>query len=121
MWSTLVGDRMPFDQLKRREFITLLGGAAAAWPVVTHAQQQPGMPVIGLTDGDRIAAAHKCDRYGLGRGLCGPSRVVTERSDDCHLAVRQIGCQPRQSVELAVGPAKFKRHVSVLYKVSLGQ
>jgi hypothetical protein len=48
-------------------------------------------------------------------------RIVTERSDDCHLTVRQIGCQPRQSFELTFGPAKFKRHVSVLYKVSLGQ
>jgi putative tryptophan/tyrosine transport system substrate-binding protein len=66
---------MQFDQLGRCEFMTLLGSAAAAWPLAARAQQS-SVPTVGILYGgtsDDFAYLLSSFR----RGLCLSARSCT--------------------------------------------
>jgi len=69
--------------VRRRDFITLLGGAAAAWPLATRAQQPP-LPLVGLLEGADDPTLTAALQLGLSQSGFVEGKSVTIEYRDAH-------------------------------------
>ena len=98
--------------MKRRRFITLLGGGAAAWAIAARAQQPP-MPVVGFLR-DATAAGSEFAVNGLRKGLA-PAGFVEGQN----LTIEYAWTDGRSERLAALAAKLVGRHVPVIVSLAL--